>query len=503
MKNKKKAFTLTELLIVVIVIGVLSAVVLPKFNKVMETRKTTEAEEVMAAIRTEQEQRCSLNKVYTKDFTSFIENNDIKLASVPGDTSKAESNNFTYTLTGRRIKATSKDRGYTLQMPSIADGRISCDGDYCSKLNKDYPTRTELEAKADYMAVSPECGPTDSCDDDALAGNTESCECTGTRPRSCDTSTGTWTWGECEGGSTAQTRSNVSFTPQNMGPTGCGKRTEKQVCSNGAWTWTNAEIIGQPDTSGCQPLCTPGSIKNISGSCGCKGLGTKYLKCGNDGLWGTTEFCTRESPCECTGDETTSEGCNANGTRTRYCNTTTGQWTGSYSECTYTYECEGTKEPTSCTNDLYTAGVQNWRCDTTTGTWVADGGCVRAPNACEWSALGNTGFCWKCGDPPVQGRLDEIPDKPGLGISSVDGKIFSFYYADACIETCTTAGRTTPPSIDGCQNAVQVGPRARCVNGSWVDKNRACSELYGSQQDQNTMLASGVSRYCTCYVHRP
>ena len=44
MKSKKKrAFTLTELLIVVIVIGVLSAVVLPKFNKIIETRKTTEA----------------------------------------------------------------------------------------------------------------------------------------------------------------------------------------------------------------------------------------------------------------------------------------------------------------------------------------------------------------------------------------------------------------------------------------------------------------------------
>ena len=53
--TKKKAFTLTELLVVVIVVGVLAAVVLPKFSKVMETRKTTEAEELMAAVRTEQE----------------------------------------------------------------------------------------------------------------------------------------------------------------------------------------------------------------------------------------------------------------------------------------------------------------------------------------------------------------------------------------------------------------------------------------------------------------
>ena len=54
MKNnrKKKAFTLTELLVVVIVIGVLSAVVLPKFSKVIETRKTTETEERPARVNT-------------------------------------------------------------------------------------------------------------------------------------------------------------------------------------------------------------------------------------------------------------------------------------------------------------------------------------------------------------------------------------------------------------------------------------------------------------------
>lgn len=48
----------------VIVIGVLSAVVLPKFSKAIETRKTTEAEELMAAVRTEQEKRCALDQKY-------------------------------------------------------------------------------------------------------------------------------------------------------------------------------------------------------------------------------------------------------------------------------------------------------------------------------------------------------------------------------------------------------------------------------------------------------
>ena len=82
---KKKAFTLTELLVVVVIIGVLSAVVLPKFTKVLETRKTTEAESIMAAVRNEQEARCMLDKDYT--------GNKNNLASLP----KSESKNFDYT----------------------------------------------------------------------------------------------------------------------------------------------------------------------------------------------------------------------------------------------------------------------------------------------------------------------------------------------------------------------------------------------------------------------
>ncbi len=86
---KRKAFTLTELLVVVVIIGVLSAVVLPKFNKMLETRKTTEAEEMLAAVRNEQEARCLLDKPYLS--SAQIGN----LSSLPKTTTK----NFTYALT--------------------------------------------------------------------------------------------------------------------------------------------------------------------------------------------------------------------------------------------------------------------------------------------------------------------------------------------------------------------------------------------------------------------
>lgn len=139
--KKKKAFTLTELLVVVIIIGVLSAVVLPKFNKIIETRKTTEAEELMAAVRTEQEKRCALDKPYLAEAEQLA---DI----LPSSSTK----NFDYSFTNTGMIASSKGKyGYELKMPSYADGRICCENETeCLKLNKDYPLCSELIAKTDY-----------------------------------------------------------------------------------------------------------------------------------------------------------------------------------------------------------------------------------------------------------------------------------------------------------------------------------------------------------------
>lgn len=154
-KSKKKAFTLTELLVIVIVIGVLAAVTLPTFNKVLETRKTTEAEDVLAALRTEQEYRCAMEKPYATDLS--------KLDTLASNTKK----NFDYKIStegspkrGTGTVAVSKGKyNYSLKMPSYADGRICCDGTDCSKLNKDYPTCSSLLARADFKKVPTNCSP--------------------------------------------------------------------------------------------------------------------------------------------------------------------------------------------------------------------------------------------------------------------------------------------------------------------------------------------------------
>ncbi len=147
-QRKKQAFALTELLVVVVVVGVLAAVVLPKFNKIMETRKTMEAEEVMAAVRMEQEKRCALDKPYIGNIAKLSE-------IIPQETTA----NFHYELESTGMLASSKGNySYNLKMPSYADGRLCCDGDECDKLNKNYPSCEELTAKEDYQ-VATACAP--------------------------------------------------------------------------------------------------------------------------------------------------------------------------------------------------------------------------------------------------------------------------------------------------------------------------------------------------------
>ena len=64
MIRTQKGFTLSELLVVVMVIGILAAVILPKYSKMYETRKTSEAEEILTAMREEEEFICMENGRY-------------------------------------------------------------------------------------------------------------------------------------------------------------------------------------------------------------------------------------------------------------------------------------------------------------------------------------------------------------------------------------------------------------------------------------------------------
>ena len=134
----KKAFSLPDLLITVVVLGLAAAVALPRVYKVLEQRNAQSAEAVLAQYRSEQEGRCVQENQYSMDF-----------ASLPGILSQREDKHFTYELLPTGIAARRKGGyGYVLQMPSYEDGRLCCeDRDACQRLGKEYPSCSDLTAR--------------------------------------------------------------------------------------------------------------------------------------------------------------------------------------------------------------------------------------------------------------------------------------------------------------------------------------------------------------------
>ena len=459
MSSKKKAFTLTELLVVVIVIGVLSAVVLPKFNKVIETRRTTEAEEIMAAIRTEQDRRCTLGKRYTKNMDSL---QDI----VP----HAQTRNYEYSLTSTGAIATSKGSyAYELKVPSYADGRVCCEGEACSKLNKDYPAcgNTFQIASAD-VAVDTECRapcetPTGSAPT-CPAGQTgmtctwdaNSCSYACSGACRCRTTPAAEWAIVCPGNQTGRrcrwNSVTCQFDKDCTGEcTSCphGPQGEtKDVCSaegqsGRTCSWNTQTCSWNTQTCAYDKDCT--------GTCACQppnGEMTKQVCQGRTCEW-STETCAYDKNCqgECEYDcnistrEELTQSCatapegSACGdhikTRTATCNRATGQWV---------YSAWGECRPQGCE---YTISYNRKGC-ASIGTWVVD-------NAT------NTTYC------TYVGPLNNVPRgrDPSLARGPSSEMPFSFHYAAAGINY-------TDVQLPMCYDANQSGAyRYRCPDGTY------------------------------------
>ncbi len=338
MKNKKKAFTLTELLVVVIVIGVLSAAVLPKFSKVIETRKTTEAEELMASIRTEQEKRCALDKPYLTDLSNMSE-----------IVKKTDTKNYQLTLQDKGVIASSKGNySYNLQMPSYADGRICCDGDDCAKLNKNYPSCQGFtyEPSPDSCAgtvtpVEPEpksCAGTAVTERACTSGcGTEHCTAT------CNTATGNWEYSAWDNSCTAK----PAPESRECGTGYTGTQTRSAVCKDGVWEmgdWTGT----------CSLTCDMNSdaVRYSAQNCERGGHNPNWLA----GHW-NEESCSCECPAKTSIDEEGAciSACNNVEGRERCEDISHTGHTGVWNLDTCSCDCpEGTKE------DIYGNCVGCW-----------------------------------------------------------------------------------------------------------------------------------------------
>ena len=247
----KKAFTLTELLVVVLVLGVLAGVAVPKMKQVLETRKTGEAEEILSAVRTEQEQRCVMGKDYLID----IDKSDFF-------SSAKRSKHYNYKLDyDGGASANSKEKDYTIRM-FYKTGGFCCEGAGCAQLNKNYPNCEDMPKVQDECLPEVIDCPTITKQETTAACSNGTCGMK-TRVASCNSSTGMWEYSDWD-------ESACNTIPEYK---------EVACQSGGGYQAYSYE-------------CVNGVLKeNVAGKC-CEGSGDPIsLSCGNNGTKTCTKSC--------------------------------------------------------------------------------------------------------------------------------------------------------------------------------------------------------------------
>jgi len=106
MKRSKKGFTLIELMIVVVIVGVLSALAIPRFMRAATKSKQSEAREI-------------LKQVYTMERAYFIEHETYILNGVTA----SSANPLAYSILAIEIMPSARYT-YTITMPSTT--QFSC-----------------------------------------------------------------------------------------------------------------------------------------------------------------------------------------------------------------------------------------------------------------------------------------------------------------------------------------------------------------------------------------
>ena len=136
MKNlNRKGFTLIEMLVVVLIIGILAAVALPQYFKAVEKSRSTEALSIMGSLAAAMERArlVSSNNTYPADLSSLdIEFADVNGTPVNGSSWSTKNFNIKHTPgttvsdgNVQAVRAGTANSGYTLTRYYLT-GKVVC-----------------------------------------------------------------------------------------------------------------------------------------------------------------------------------------------------------------------------------------------------------------------------------------------------------------------------------------------------------------------------------------
>ncbi len=280
-KPFKKGFTLTELLVVVLLLGVLAAVALPAYTKSVRKSRASDALSNLNIVSMKQQDYMLNNEKYA---TSFTELNAPVSGLIGGDGEAAVSGDFTYTLDEACINATRPSEytfvknGETQKAVCINEGSE----DLC-KLFKDLvPTGTAKSVDCEYTPGGDDGGG------DMEPPVNPPCDCGGCTK---DCGNGVTITGICN--TTACVCEYAESCPMNS----CNSGDEQtvngcvNVCTNGAWVYARPADGHRYDeaTKTCVPnLCPEGTVQKNTVN------GVHYCRTYTMGKWvpeGWTQVC--------------------------------------------------------------------------------------------------------------------------------------------------------------------------------------------------------------------
>lgn len=288
MKDKKrKGFTLTEVLVVVLIISVIAAIVYPLYSKTIVKSRAAEAINLLEMVRNKQLQKFARDGEYFTDLSSagkFTNSGNQEFLPSGG----MKINDYTLKLNDNaKCVSAAYEKGsikFTFSS-SYENAGLGCTGTVCSSFGDIVGTTEEVCAQEEHTPVL-------SCSGSA----SESCGKCGTKHRVCNTVSGVWgEYGACTG--------EGSCSPgETLNCEGGGIQTCGSSCSWGA----------------CESIACSGEASRGCGRCG-----TQTRSCNSfTKEWGDWGACSGQGEClagagsgkSCLGDKT--------GTQWRTCSST-------------------------------------------------------------------------------------------------------------------------------------------------------------------------------------